>query len=293
MRTNSCRIFSGMIAALCGIAMLSVAGAAEKKVSMEAFDDLDLSITEDAPAAETELGMDDLLALPPIEEAAPASNDGLSIAKNPASDANVTDATLDVPAANVPATPVLEMPADTPAKTEKAAAPGKKAAPISDLSLLDLAQAPAATAPAVEAAPAPQVEVIPADALPKVEKTQSVVTETVPAPAQAAAAPAPIAANQPVPGNAAAAYQPVPQGMVPGTINGNCRNCQGNGPAYVTYPGPGRRGIIYGTQRNGYAAYPRRECPGGNCGNGPMPYPYYTLRGPRDFDTPNPRPIGP
>ncbi|MDO4630266.1 MAG: hypothetical protein Q4C70_13890 [Planctomycetia bacterium] len=313
MKKVSFKIFSGMAAALCSVAMFSAVNAADEL----SLDEFDLDITEapiaeapavEAPVADT-LEMDDLLAAPPLEDVEPVA-EVLPAVKAVEPAVKVADvAELEIAQAPAEAAPVAEV---TPVTEALETAPAEK-----------VLAAPAVEAVAEEAAPV-------ADALPVPVAQNEIAAPVKAAPATKlptklpVAEPAPIAQATPkasivengavAPANVAAVAPIAEQPLVQGTVamNGNCRNCQKGLPRpmisresapvvpYVTYPGPGRRGIIYDAQpRNGVHAYPRRECPGcnngcpsGNC-RGAMPYSYYTLRGPRDFDDPNPRPIGP
>lgn len=281
------RMISVTGAVLFSAAMLSVASAEDKAVPMDAFGDLELGIPEDAAAENSEdsTNLDDVLELPPITEDVVLPVPGTSvteavIAQNPAPAASA-DAPADAPAVQeekVLAAPALDAPA--------APAPEPEAVPVLAI--------PAETAAAPDEEAAAPAEPVPAAVpavLPKSGKPASIVEGPLPAMTQNAvpAMPVPQQAQEFAPGS----YEGVPQGMVPGRVNGNCRSCQGNGPAYVVNPGPGRRAIIYGTQPNGVHAYPRRECPNCGRGRGPMQDPYYSVRGPRDFLDPNPRSIGP
>lgn len=146
------------------------------------------------------------------------------------------------------------------------------------LEATDAEQTPAFVAPRtsliLDAAPEePQgttVPVLPPPTAPKTTLMQ------VPQPPQQ---PAPMAAapvQQPQPGTVS--YQDCPDFCPPELFQGRCR------------------GIFAGRHAGRFAPAhrpePRAEGRGGNSRQ-PMVDPYYTLRGPRHFDDPNPRPIGP
>lgn len=329
MTKVSFKILSSMAVTLCSVAMFSVANADDN--SMKDFElDITEDVTLEEPADDT-LAIDDLLEAPPLEDLDEAPEvkavEELEIAQAPENNAEaVTDALamdpVEVDDADVLAAPAVEV---APAKAVEVeeVAPVADALPEADSPVANALPEPIVpaeeVAPAVEATPvveaAPVVEAVPVETetpvvtkLPEtktapIAQSNSIVENVIP---ETTVVPAPNAMPMPIQS----------QPLVPGTIaqNGNCRSCQNGMPMampyggrqligyanpmpvnpYVVYPGPGRRGIIYDAQRNGVHAYPRRECPGccrGNCG--PMQDPYYTLRGPRDFDDPNPRPIGP
>ncbi len=309
MTKVSFKILSSMAVTLCSVAMFSVANADDNSMK-----DFELDITEDVtleePADDT-LAIDDLLEAPPLEDLDEAPEvkavEELEIAQAPENNAEpVTDALaldpVEADDADVLAAPAVEV---APAKAVEAVEV-EEVAPVANA-------LPEPIAPAVEAAPVaeavpvetetPVVTKLPETKTAPATQSNSIVENVIP---ETTVVPAPNAMPMPIQS----------QPLVPGTIaqNGNCRSCQNGMPMampyggrqligyanpmpvnpYVVYPGPGRRGIIYDTQRNGVHAYPHRECPGccrGNCG--PMQDPYYTLRGPRDFDDPNPRSIGP
>lgn len=321
MRKKSFRIFSGMAMILCTACMVS---AAEKNVPMEALDDFDLTLdlpeeTADAPAlpevAEVkEADVEDILP-PPIAELpatknAPAENDDVALQLDDVlaeAPEPIQEAKIETILPEVDADPIVEIAQGDTDVVDAEIAPAPEA--VQEAVPTPIAQALPAPEPAANAADAniADAAVVADDvavAAPKVAEAAvaapKVAPQAAPAPV-AKAAPAPnansVVSNQPLPQNAVVQQSQVPlpesNGMVPGTVSRNCRNCQ-NGGYVVPNPGPGKKAIIYGVQRNGVNAYPRRECPCRNCGDcGPMPYPYYTLRGPRDFDDPNPRPIGP
>ncbi len=278
MKKNWFRLISVTGTALCAAALLTGANAENAAVPMEEFGDLELGIPEDAAIeSESPMILDDVLELPAITEdvlpapKAPVVEEAV-IAQNPAPAAVPITEAASAPA---PAPAAVPVPVTTPAAT----------VPVMEENVL----AP----PALDAPEAAPVEVKAPAALPKVKQpSASIVDNPIPTVPQnaAPAMPVPQQSQEFVPGS----YEGGPQGLVPGTVNRNCRNCQGNGPAYIVNPGPGRRAVIYGNQQNGMHAYPRRECP--NCDRryrGPMQDPYYSVRGPRDFQDPNPRTIGP
>ncbi len=283
MRKKSFRIFSGMAIILCSACMVS---AAEKNVPMEALDEFELTLdlpeeTAEAPAlpevAEMkEAAVEDILP-PPISE--------LPVAKPVQNDKDDLSLQLDE---TVEAAPIEKAEIET-------ILPEADSDAIVEIAQGDTEIVDAEIAPAQEAAPTPIAKAAPAqEAAPTPIAKAAPVQEAAPAPNAAS-----VISDQPLPANAVIQKSQVPlaesRGMVAGTVSGNCRNCQNGGGYVVPNPGPGKKAIIYGVQRNGVNAYPRRECPCRNCCGdcGPMPYPYYTLRGPRDFDDPNPRPIGP
>ena len=304
MRKKSFRIFSGMAIALCSAAMLS---AAEKNVPMEALDEFELTLDIPEEAVEAP-ALSDTAEIAEAEEVETKEDAVEEILPPPSLDLPVTDALPAEEAAAPAEDDLAEMEPVEEAEAEELlllddvvmeeAAPVEEAeietilpeADSDSEEILEIAQADteivdAEAAPAAEPAPTPI-----AKAAPAAEPAPTPIVKTAPAES--------VVSDQPIPANAVVQAPQVPlaesRGMVAGTVAGNCRNCQNGGGYVVPNPGPGKKAIIYGVQRNGVHAYPRRECPGGNCyGCGPMPYPYYTLRGPRDFDDPNPRPIGP
>ena len=332
MRKKSFRIFSGMAIALCSAAMLSaaeknvpmealdefeltldipeeaveapalsdtaeIAEAEEVETKEDAVEEilpppsLDLPVTDALSAEEAAApAEDDLAEMEPVEEAEAEEllllDDVVMEEAAPVEEAEIETI---LPEADSDSEEILEIAqadteivdAEAAPAAEPAPTPIAEAAPVAEPAPTPIAKA----APAAEPAPTPIVKSAPA-------------AEPAPTPIVKAAPVESVVSDQPIPANAVVQAPQVPlaesRGMVAGTVAGNCRNCQNGGGYVVPNPGPGKKAIIYGVQRNGVHAYPRRECPGGNCyGCGPMPYPYYTLRGPRDFDDPNPRPIGP
>lgn len=290
MRKNF-SIFSGAAVLLCSMVMAANVSA-QDELSLDDFSGLGIAVEQDAENETVNTDLDDVLDLP-------LPNDFTNSDEEP-----ITDV--------IPETPVKKAKAKA-AKTAKAKARSKEKvieiAQNTDPEPQPLTEAAAAVE---EAAPIAVEEAAPIaieEAAPAAEETPAATVLPDPKPA----APASIIQNaQPVqvpaiqqnaapmpaqdPGFVPGSYEAAPQGMVPGTVNGNCRSCNGgavHGGYWVPNPGPGRKAIYYGVQPNGVHAYPRRECPGCCRDCGPMPYPYYTLRGPRDFDDPNPRPIGP
>lgn len=275
MRKTVLSLTFGMVAA-CALTMLTAVIADE--LPLDQFDDLGIIITEDVDEA------DDILPAPgapkaeaPKADPAPAKD--LAIAQKDASagapaaadagaDAGNISNILAEPALNAPAAkPQVQIPEiPAPASAKTAAEPVIPQLPPVEKSIVKTPEAGEALPPAVTIDPTVDTGTA---------FDQPVVT-------------------QPVPGNNLVARGPAP---VLGS-NGNCTNCNRGGFGYGGTPRP----VYYGTQRNGLPAYPRAGncCGCGGCGcpgccgrRAPMPYPYYTLRGPRDFDDPNPRPIGP
>ena len=295
MRKNF-SIFSGAAVLLCSMAMTANVSA-QDELMLDDFSGLGIAVEQDQ---EADTDLDDVLDLPlpddfesgeaPITEAvseeAPAKKEKKVAKKSKAkAQENVVELAQNTD------------PEPQPQPLTEAAAAVEEAAPIAvedaaPIAVEDAAEAaPAAVeGNAVAVEEAPVATVLPD---PKPEVPASIIQNAQPVQVPAAQNAVPMPTQDPgfVPGS----YEAVPQGMVPGTVNGNCRSCNGgmaHGGYWVPNPGPGRKAIYYGVQPNGIHAYPRRECPGcRDCG--PMPYPYYTLRGPRDFNDPNPRPIGP
>lgn len=279
MRKTVLSLTIGM-AAVWALTMLTAAIADE--FSLDEFDDSGIVVTKDADESDNFLPPPDD---PQTEEpkANPAPVKELAIAQKDASAGAPAAADAGAPAGNIsnilaepalnspaakPQVQIPEIPVEAPAKP--AAEPVIPQLPPVGKSIVKTQEAGEALPPAVTIDPTVET-VVPFD--------QPVVT-------------------QPVPGNAMVARGPAP--VVAG--NGSCPNC----PKAIGYGYGGpvtNRPVYYGVQRNGLPAYPRAGnccgcggcgCPG--CGFGhryPMDYPYYTLRGPRDFDDPNPRPIGP
>ena len=318
MGKKSFRIFSGMAIALCSAAMLS---AAEKNVPMETLDEFELTLDIPEEAVEAP-ALSDTAEIAEAEEVETKEDAVEEILPPPSLDLPVTDALSAEEAAAPAEDDLAEMEPVEEAEAEELlllddvvmeeAAPVEEAeietilpeADSDSEEILEIAQADteivdAEAAPAAEPAPTPIAEAAPvAEPAPTPIAKAAPAAEPAPTPIVKSAPVESVVSDQPIPANAVVQAPQVPlvesRGMVAGTVAGNCRNCQNGGGYVVPNPGPGKKAIIYGVQRNGVHAYPRRECPGGNCyGCGPMPYPYYTLRGPRDFDDPNPRPIGP
>ncbi len=313
MRKNF-SIFSGAAVLLCSMAMAANVSA-QDELSLDDFSGLGIAVEQDADNETLDTDLDDVLDLPlpddftsseeaPITDVipeAPVKKAKAKAAKTAKAKAKSKEKVIEIAQNTDPAPqPLTEAAAAVeeaaPIAIEEAPAAVEEAAPIM------IEEAPAAVeeaAPiAVEEAPAAVEEAAPVATVlpdPKPAAPASIIQNAQPV--QVPALPqnaAPMPAQDPgfVPGS----YEAAPQGMVPGMVNGNCRSCNGgaaHGGYWVPNPGPGRKAIYYGVQPNGVHAYPRRECPGCCRGCGPMPYPYYTLRGPRDFDDPNPRPIGP
>lgn len=271
MRKTVLSLTIGM-AALCALTMLTAAIADE--LSLDEFDDLGIIITEDAAEA------DDILPAPGAPKTAepkadPAPAKKLKLAQKPAAagapaaaDAGNVSNILAEPALNAPITqPKVQIPEiPAPATVKTAPEPVIPQLPPVEKSIV---KTPEATAP-----------------LPPAVTIDPTVETTAPFDQPVT--------SQPIAGDNLVARGPAP---VLGS-NGNCTNCNRGGFGYGGTPRP----VYYGTQRNGLPAYPRAGncCGCGGCGcpgccgrRYPMDYPYYTLRGPRDFDDPNPRPIGP
>jgi len=308
MRKTVLSLTIGM-AAVCALTMLTVVNAAEK-MDMEQFGDLNLDITEDVSDSNV---LDDLdLSLPAPEapkaeqkaETAPVKE--LNIAQNP-TPANAVPAVVPEEApmdaenvSNVLAEPALDAPNEEPITNAAPANAEDVLAKVNDVlapAKAEEAPAKAEEAPAkAEEAPAKAEEAVPVkedvaepviQQLPPVEKsivnpTEKVITESV----------TPVVTIDPtmkmaVPANPNMGGTPMMVERSRIRARGNCPSCP---PVEYDVYGT-RRPIHYGIQRNGYAAYPTA---GSGCPHHrPMEYPYYTLRGPRDFDDPNPRPIGP
>ena len=287
MRKNF-SIFSGAAVLLCSMAMTANVSA-QDELMLDDFSGLGIAVEQDQ---EADTDLDDVLDLPlpddfesgeaPITEAvskeAPAKKEKKVAKKSKAkAQENVVELAQNTD------------PEPQPQPLTEAAAAVEEAAPIAVEEAAEAAPA-AVEGNAIAVEEAPVATVLPD---PKPEVPASIIQNAQPVQVPAAQNAVPMPTQDPgfVPGS----YEAVPQGMVPGTVNGNCRSCNGgmaHGGYWVPNPGPGRKAIYYGVQPNGIHAYPRRECPGcRDCG--PMPYPYYTLRGPRDFNDPNPRPIGP
>ncbi len=300
MTKVSFKILSSVAFALCSVVVFTVANADDASLG-----EFDLDITEDVVVEASKggaLAIDELLNTPPIEVTAPVTE--LKIAQAPeAATASVTDALDDAPI--VPADmDVLAAPAVEP--------PAIEAIPVEVAEEIVTKTLPEPIVPAKERTPA--VTKLPKSEPAPIAKNNSIVENDAPA---TVVAPSQKTAPTSVQSQSLTAGDAAP--------NGNCRPCRKGLPLaipcagrqlvgnsnptpmnpYVVCPAMGDRGIAYDVQRNGIRAYPRRECP--SCGrycengcnhigghrNGPMIDPYYTLRGPRDFDDPNPRPIGP
>lgn len=286
MRKIVFSLTTGMVA-VCALAMLTAVNADNTKRSMQDFKPLELEMTDDEsepPLLLTEetSGQNDQTA--PAEELDLAQAIDQAIPDTPADvEANVSNI-LEAPALNPPA---ANAPAPVPDLAP--AAPTIPAAPVepADAPVKITAEPKAPQLPPAQQTPGQQ-SIIKDTALPPAVSFDPTVEMSTPY-------------NQPLPqslpGNTMVARGPAP--IVAG---GGCPNCPqgGFGYGYAGTPRP----VYYGVQRNGLPAYPRagnccgcggRGCPG-CCGFGhryPMDYPYYTLRGPRDFTDPNPRPIGP
>ncbi|MDO4550094.1 MAG: hypothetical protein Q4C96_02440 [Planctomycetia bacterium] len=169
------------------------------------------------------------------------------------------------------------------------------------LQLSDPVPQPVKTSLLLESAPVEAAEpitetvtpVLPVPAVPANVTSSVMETKPVPAPAANSAVPAPGNTALPVP-----AAAPVTQ-TVPGEPINVCRECNGINfgtgawrnrigtrpvPAPIFHAPVHRPGIFATPDRGGRFGGFRRQ---------PMIDPYYTLRGPRHFNDPNPRPVGP
>lgn len=287
MRKTVLTLTIGMVIT-CALTMLTVVNAADQKSEDEfslgtpqensnvnSLDDfsLELDITEDVSDSNKTEPLPVQNAPKTAEpKTKPAPEKELSLAQNtapaPAPESNVMDAAANV--SNILAAPDLAPPKVTaPANVPAASAPVKTAAE-----------------PVIPTLPPVEQSIVKsganAETLPPATTIDPIVEMSTPNSQPQPIAGAPLQARGP-------AYN----------MGGSCPNCPGAGfgrnPELL-------RPVYYGVQRNGVPAYPRagnccgcggRGCPG-CCGHRyPMEYPYYTLRGPRDFDDPNPRPIGP
>ena len=271
------------LVALCAFTMLN-AVQADNELEFGEFESKPIQFKEDTSDLDLDLTIPELenaQTAQPQANTAPAKE--LTIAQNPAPAgapaAPITDAVDGANTANILEAPALEAPA------------AKAPVQIPEIP----AQAPAkpAAEPVIPQLPPVEKSIVkspePAETLPPAVTIDPTVDTVVPFDQPVV--------NQPLPTNSMVARGPAPI-----AAGGSCPNCPG-GIGYG-YGGPvTNRPVYYGVQRNGLPAYPRAGncCGCGGCGcpgccgrrGAPMPYPYYTLRGPRDFTDPNPRPIGP
>ncbi|MBR0193016.1 MAG: hypothetical protein IJQ31_13235 [Thermoguttaceae bacterium] len=286
MRKTVLSLTFGMAAA-CVLAMLTAVYADDNAREMGTVDDLKLDITEDISDSDFDLSLpapETPKTAAPKAKSAPKTKSEpvkeLAIAQNPApanaEAAPITDAVTADTISNILEEPALNAPATQPK-----------------------VQIPEIPAPASVKTPAepviPQLPPVQQSIVKTPETEESLPPAVTIDPTMETAAPFDQPVTRPIPGSSLIARGPAP--ILSG--GGGCPNCIRGGMGFDPTPRP----VYYGVQRNGLPAYPRagnccgcggRGCPG--CGFGhryPMEYPYYTLRGPRDFDDPNPRPIGP